>query len=141
MRAGVDVADVMNIVRRDDLEIKLLGQLEQARNDLLLLRYSVILDFDEIIFPAENLHEPAAGLPRFFVAIVEQMLRHERREAARETNQAVGVLRKRFDIRARLVVETAEVRVGDELQQVLVTREIFREQPEMEDRLPFVGAT
>jgi len=56
-----------------------------------LLRDSVILNFDKIIFPAKNFDETATSLARFLEAIVKQVLGYERREAARKTEQAVGV--------------------------------------------------
>jgi hypothetical protein len=81
-----------------------------------------------------------AGAAGLLLAIVEQVLRDQRREAAGETDQAAGVLRERFDVGARLVVETAEVRVGDQLQEILVALEISREQAEVEDGFALIGA-
>ena len=133
VRAGVGVADVVNVVGADDLEVELLGELEEAGDDFALLGDAVVLDLDEIIFAAEDFDEAAAGLARLLVAVVEQVLRHERGEAAGEADQAVGVLRERLEVGARLVIKTLEVRVGDELEEVLVAGEVFREQAEVKD--------
>jgi hypothetical protein len=51
------------------------------------------------------------------------------------------MLRQRLEVRAGLVIEAAEVGVGDELQQVLVAGQVAREQSEMEDVFSFVGPT
>ncbi len=130
----------MDIVGADHLEAELLAELEEAGDDLALFRDAVVLDLDEIILAAEDLDEAPAGLPRLLVAVIEQMLRHERREATGEADQALRVLRERVEIGARFVVKTFEMSVGDELEEVLVAGEVFREQPEVEDAFALVGA-
>jgi len=59
------------------------------------------------------------------------MLRDQPREAPGEADQPARVLGDHLDVGARLVVEAVEVRVGDQLQQVLVALEVFRDQPEV----------
>ena len=45
-----------------------------------------------------------------------------------------------FEVGAGLIIEALEVRVRDEFEEVLVAREIFRQQAEMEDAFALVGA-
>ncbi len=81
VRAGVVFADVVNVVRRDDLQVKLLGEFQEAGDNFELLGDAVVLDFDEVVFLAEDLHEACAGLAGLVVIAGEQSLRHERGEA------------------------------------------------------------
>ena len=141
VRAVVLVAHVVNVVRRDDLEVEFLGELEEAGDDLALLRDAVVLDFDEVVFAAEDFHEATAGPSRLLVAVVQEVLRDERGEAAGEADQAVGVFREGFKIGARFVVKTLQMRVGNELQEILVAGEILRDEAEMKHALAvLVGA-
>jgi hypothetical protein len=47
---------------------------------------------------------------------------------------------QRLNIRARFVVKAPEVRVRDELEEILISGEILREQAKVEDRFSFVRA-
>src|ERR1035437_5985194 len=100
----------------------------------------MVLNFHEIILAAKDVDEASAGLARLVVVAREQALRHERREATGETDEAGGVFRKRLEVGARFVVEALEVGVRDELQEVLVAGEVLREQAEVKDGLALVGA-
>ena len=80
-----------------------------------------------------------AGLAGFLGAAVEQMLRNERGQAARKADQPAGVLGKGLEIGPWLVIEALQVGVGDELKQVLIAREVPREQAQVEDGLSLVG--
>src|SRR5690606_15664998 len=53
--------------------------------------------------------------------------------------QAADKLRELFKSRQRLVVYAAMVRIGHKLQQVLITGQVLRQEPEVENRLPLVG--
>ena len=95
----------------------------------------MVLDFNEVVFAAEDLDEASAGLARLLVAVVEKMLGNERGEAAGEADEAVGVFRERFEVGARLVIKSLEVSVGDQFQKVLVAGEILREEAEVKHAL------
>ena len=128
VRGGVRVVDVVNVVRADDLQTEFLGELQEVGDDLELLGDAVVLDFDEVVFTSEDFHEASAGLACLLVAVVQEMLRHDCGEAAGEADEAVGIFGERFEVCARFVVKTFEVRVGDELEEILVTSEIFCQQ-------------
>ncbi len=138
MRAGVGLADVVNVVGRDDLQVKLLGEGEEAGDDLDLLGDAVVLDLDEVVFAAEDLDEATAGLAGLVHAVVEEMLRDEGGEAAGEADEALGVFGEGVEIGAGLVVEALEMGVGDELEEILVAGEVFGEETEVEDALAVV---
>ena len=138
VRAGVGVVDVVDVVGADDLELELLGELEEVGDDLALLGDAVVLDFDEVIFAAEDLDEAGQRGAGVVVTVMQQVLRDERGEAAGEADQAVGVLREGLKVGARLVIEALEVGVGDELQEVLVAGEVLGDEAEVEDGLAVV---
>jgi hypothetical protein len=52
---GVFFVDVVRIVGGDDFEIEFLGEFYEARDYPPLHGHAVILEFDEIIFPTENI--------------------------------------------------------------------------------------
>ena len=138
VRAGVAVVHIVDVIRADDLQLEFLRELEEAGDDLALLGNAVVLDFDEIVLAAEDVDEAGERLPCLRVAVVQEVLRHERGQAAGEADQPLGVLRQGGEIRAGLVVEALEVRVGDELEQVLVPGEVAGDQAQVEDALPLV---
>jgi len=77
----------VNVIRCDDLQLEFLGEFQQVRNDLALLGDAVVLDFDEIIFAAKDVGEPRAGIAGVLVPVVQQVLGHERGQAAREADE------------------------------------------------------
>ena len=139
--AGVMLADVVNIVGGDDLQVELFAQLQEPGNDFKLLGDAMVLDFDEVVFAAEDLDEASAGLARLLVAVVKEVLGDEGCEAAGEADQAVGVFRECFKVGAGFVIKPLEVCVGDQLEQILIAREVFREEAEVKHALAvLVGA-
>ena len=86
MWAGIAGVHVVNVVGGNHLEIKLLRELEQAGDDFELLGDAVVLDFDEIVFPAENVDKPGAGFTGLFLAVVEKMLGNELGETTGEAD-------------------------------------------------------
>ena len=128
VRRGVGGVDVVDVVRRDDLQLELLGEFQEQRGDAELLGDTVVLEFDEEVLAAEHLDEAPGRLPRVLPAIVQEHLRNDGGEAAAERDEALGVGRERRDVGARLVVEALEVRVGDELEEVGVALRVFRDQ-------------
>jgi hypothetical protein len=139
VRTGILMTHVMDVVGADDLEIELFGDLEQAGDDFALLGDAVVLDFDEEVFPAEDVDEPGGGLPGLLEAVVKQMLWHNRCQTTRESDQAAGVTGERLVIGARFIIKPFQVRVGHQFEQVLVALEVFREQAEVVVALAVLG--
>ena len=130
----------MDVVGRDYFEIKLFREFEQPGNDLLLLRDAVVLNFDEIVFTSEDIDEFSTGGSSFFPAIMPEVLRNQRSETAREADQPIGILGERLHIGARFIVKPLQMRVGHQFEEILVTREVAREQAEVEEGLAVVGS-
>ena len=127
--AGVDVVDV---VGGDDAELELAGELEEVGDDALLLLEAVVHELDDEVLAAEDLDELAAGLAGGLVVAAKEGLGNDALEAAGEADQAVGVLGELLEVGARLVVQAPDVRVGDELGEVLVAFEIPGEHAHVE---------
>src|SRR5258708_5425928 len=111
VRAGIGGVDVVDIVRGDDFEIELLCELKETVNDFYLFGNSVVLDFDEKVFAAKYFDKPSAGATGVFPAIMKQVLRNKRSEAAGETDQAVRVRREGFQVGPRFIIKSFEMRV------------------------------
>ena len=118
----------MDIVRRDDLQLEFLGELQQERRDAQLFGDAVVLQFDEEILAPEHVDEARGGVAGVLPAILQQQLRHECGEATAERDEAVGVRREGGEVGAGLVIETLQVRVRDELEEVGVALRVFRDQ-------------
>jgi hypothetical protein len=93
----------------------------------------VVLDLDEVVLAPEDVHEPGGRPPGLLPPVVQQVLGHERGQAAGEADQAAGVPGQRVQVGAGLVIEALQVGVADELQEVLVALDVAGEQPEVED--------
>ena len=100
MRPGVLGADVMDVVRADDLQVEFARELEEIGGDLVLRREAVILDFDEEVLAAVDVDEASRGLAGVLVAALEQALRDERGEAAGEGDEALGVFGQCLEVGA-----------------------------------------
>jgi hypothetical protein len=130
----------MDVVRADDLEPELPGELEEPGDDLALLGDAVVLDLDEVVLAPEDVDEPRGRLAGVLPAVVEQVLGHERRQAAREADQAPRMAGERLQVRPRLVVEALQVGVAHELQEVLVALDVPGQEAEVEDAPALVAA-
>jgi len=132
VRDGIAGVDVVDIVGGDNAELELAGELEQVGDDALLLLEAVVHELDDEVLAAEDLDELPTGLAGGFVVAAEEGLGDDALEAAGEADQAIGVLGELLEVGARLVVEAADVRVGDELGEVLVAFEIPGEHAHVE---------
>ena len=140
VRPGVLGADVMDVVRADDLQVEFARELEEIGGDLVLRREAVILDFDEKVLAAVDVDEAPRGPAGILVAALKQTLRDERGEAAGERDEALGVFRQRLEVGARAVIETLQVRVGDQLEEIVVAGLVARQHAHVEDGLALLAA-
>ena len=140
VRARIRGVDVVNVVRGDDLETELFAEFEQPGDDFLLFGDAVILDFDEIVFFAEDLDKFAAGLARIDLAVVEEVLGNEGSQTPCKSDQSLRIFGQSLHIRARFVVKSAQMGVGDEFEEILVAGKIFGEEAEMVIAFAILGA-
>jgi len=139
VRGGVGLFDVVDVVRADRLELVFLGEAEEAGDDVALLGDAVVLEFDEVVFAAEDLDVAGAGGVGLLLAVAHEVLADLGGEAAGEADQTLGVFREGGEVGAGLVVETLQVGVGDQLEEVLVALEILGQDAEVEVAFAVLG--
>ena len=129
--AGVLLADVVSVVGRHHPEAVAVGEVAQDRVQPALFLQPVVLELDEEVVPedVQVLPQHALAGP---LALVEDGARDLRAEAARQGHDPVVVLPEQLVIDARLHVEALEVGAAGEPAQVLVSREVLRQQRQVE---------
>ena len=122
---------IVQVVRRDESDIVLLGELDEAGVGLALLRQAVVLDLEEEVLTAEDLevfaHERVSALH----IVLQDGARDLAGNAGREADDALVVLAQEVLVDARLVVHALDVGQRDELDEVAVARLVLREQDQM----------
>ena len=102
---GVLAAQIVGVVRDDQRQASLPGELQQHRVDLCLLGQAVVLQLEIEIVRAEDTAVFQRDLLRAIVIIHPEPARNRAGETCRERNQAVRVLAQQVHINARLAVE------------------------------------
>jgi len=125
---GMFLADVVDVVGGDDLEVELPGVLEKLGGDEVLLGNAVIGDLEVEIAGGEDVLEGVDGLLGFLHFSREDVAGDFAGEAGAGTDEAVAMLGEDFLVDPRLVVHALEVGGGDELDEVVVTGLVFGEQ-------------
>ena len=100
----------------------------------------MVLEFEVVILRAEDLLEPVHRVARLLFFALEDVVRQLTREAARQSDQALGMLGEQFLVDAWLVVEALQVGRRDQLHEVVVTDLILRQQHEMVIKVPGASA-
>ena len=129
--ASVAGLQVMRVVGADDRRADGLRDSQRLRGDARLLRDAVGLDLHIVVIAPEDLLVPARRLLRLLEIAARQRPRDLGVQAAGEHEQAVGVPGQQLAVHARLVIEALEVRLRDELDEVLVAGEVAHEDREV----------
>ena len=108
MRAGVVSGDVVAVVGGDKRDVELALHLEESFADSFVGGETVVLNFEEVVALAEEILVEAGGSFRLVVLSRHQVLVDLAGEAARETDEAFGVLGEKVFADARLAVEAVE---------------------------------
>ncbi len=128
---AVILGQVVAIVRANQRDAGLAGDLDQIGIDLQLAGEAVVLQLEKKVSRTENIGQLAGFLQGGVELLHQQFLRDAPLEARGERNQSLAVLRQQLLVDARLVVEPLEVAVGHQLAQVAVTRLILGQQHEV----------
>ena len=131
VRVGIPLFDVMNVVRRNELQAELPGQRNQLPVHLRLLRQLMVLQFEIKILRSQRLFEPVNRPARLWQLVLQQAFRDLARQAARQRDQPVLVGRQEFLVDARLVVIALEMRRGGQADEVLVAGFVLRQEHEV----------
>ena len=122
--------DIMHVVRGDRLNIQLLCQLQQERQDAPLLLQTVIL-YLNIKIRAEDLFKFKRRLFGTLVIAAQQKFGDAPRKACRKTHEPFAVLAQEFVVDARLIIKPVDERGGVELDEIFISRFILCQQDEM----------
>ncbi|MEZ4457289.1 MAG: hypothetical protein R2882_12200 [Gemmatimonadales bacterium] len=131
VRLGVFPAEIVRVVGGHDREPEVLRQLDHAVEDHPLLVDTVILDFEPEPVGAEEPGEPLRGGLGLVVALGPETVGHLAREAGRQADDAFGVLFERLLVDPGAAIEALGVPDRRELDQVLISGLVFREQDQM----------
>ena len=131
VRVRMAFLDVMNVVRRDELQAEILRPFDQMPVDLGLLRDAVVLQFEEKIVRAERLLEPVHRLARLVQLILRDQIGNLAGETAGHRDEAVLVRGQHFLVNARLVIIALQMRRGGELDEIFVAGLVLCQQAEM----------
>ena len=121
----------MHVVAGNHLQVELFGQAQQALVDDIQFRDVVPFQFQEKPLPGKGIHIPRRTLRGLFIASVGQQPRDFRRQAAGRADQAVAQLPETVVIHPGLVVETLQVSLGAQFEQVAVAGVVLGQQKEV----------
>ena len=110
-------AQIVHVAGPDHGEARVGRQGQQAGVDALVLIDAGVLQLDVDVLAAEDLHEAVELLPRARRIAGQQRLAGAAQEAARERDDAAGVLLEQRVVDARLVVVALEIAERAELDE------------------------
>ena len=119
VRLVVALPQVVDVVGRDQRQVQLAGEREQALVDDLLLLDALVLHLEEEVARAEDVAQAGGRLERRLRLLDLQRARHFAFQAAAQADQALRVLREQLLVDARPVVEAFGVAGRRQLDQVL----------------------
>jgi hypothetical protein len=127
----VAVMEIVAVVGGDERDAGFLGEADEVFVYALLDFKALVLNFEEEIAFAENVAEAIsilAGQVEFFI---HHRFGDRAAKAGGEGDEAFAVLGEKIEINAWLVIEAFEESGGDELDEIVVTLEIFAEKNEV----------
>ena len=98
------------------------------RIHLLLDFESLILNLKEKILFTKKVSQPVGVLPRLIVFLFHHCFRHRAAQACGQRDQSFAVFCKEVVIDSRLVIEAFQESRGHQLDQVVVTLQVFAQQ-------------
>ena len=138
MRVVIGVAEKVRVVRRDDGDPRLRGEIEHERVELRLQAAGIVgLDF-EIVAIREGIGIPARDPFRLFEPPFQQVRRDLAGDAGGGDDEPLGILGEELAVDARLRVEALRVREGRELDEIAIPDRVTGEEHEVIVRLAAV---
>ena len=122
------LADVMDIVRRDERKFELAGEFDELAVDLLLVVNAVILNFKAEILLPEDIEVLGKSFAGGVLPLVEERAGNFALDAGGHGDQAFAVRGKKLLVGPGLVIEPAQLGVGNDFAEVDVAGLIRRQQ-------------
>ena len=131
LRRGILLLHIMQIVCRHQTKTELLRQLLQLRAYLVLLIEVMVLNFQKVIFLAENidifLNTAACSLQ----VVLQNHLRHLAGNAGTEADNALVIRSQHVLVYAWLIIKALQLTDADDFHQVMVACIVLRQQNQM----------
>ncbi len=121
----------MHVIRGHQSDAEILRHLRQQAIDFELLLHAVVLHFEEEVLRPEDVAISRRQFPAFRLLIEHDRVRHFAFEAAAEADKPFRMRGEQLFVDPRLVIHAVEMRDAHELQQVVITRGILRQQREV----------
>ena len=128
LRRGILLLHIMQIVCRHQAKTKLLRQLLQLRADLVLLIEVMVLNFQKVIFFAENINIFLNTAACSLQVILQNHLRHLAGNTGTEADNALVIGAQYVLVYTRFIVKALQLTDADDFHQVMVACIVFRQQ-------------
>ncbi len=127
VRGASALFKIVRVVGRDERQVHLASELDQAVVELLLLLDAVTHDLD-VEAVAEDVAVDLGGLLGPLVVVVQQRLRAQARHAAGEDDEAVVMLGQQIEVDPRLVIVALQEALRDQRDEVAVADQVGGQQ-------------
>ena len=128
LRRGILLLHIMQIICRYQAKTELLRQLLQLRANLVLLIKVVVLNFQKIIFLAENINIFLNAATCSLQVVLQNHLRHLAGNAGTEADNALVIRSQHVLVYAWFIIKDLQLTDADNLHQVMVARIVLRQQ-------------
>ena len=127
----VVLAEVVAVTRGNGLRPDALRDAAKDRKGTAFLFDIVVLELDEVVLFAEDVLVPLGNGQRLFFVALCCRLGDLALETGGQGDNPLVVLLQYFIIDTRLIVETLEVADGNDVAQVLIALEVFRQEDQV----------
>ena len=128
LRCGILLLHIMQIVCRYQAKTELLRQLLQFRADLMLLIEIMVLNFQKVVFLAENVYIFLNAATCSIQVVLQNHLRHLAGNAGTEADNALVIGTQYVLVYAWFIIKALQLTDADNLHQVMVARIVLRQQ-------------
>ena len=131
LRRGILLLHIMQIVCRHQTKTELLRQLLQLRAYLVLLIKVMVLNFQKVVFLAENVYIFLNAATCSLQVILQNHLRHLAGNAGTEADNALVIRSQHVLVYAWFIIKSLQLTDADDFHQVMVACIVLRQQNQM----------
>ena len=128
LRCGILLLHIMQIVCRHKTKTELLRQLLQLRAYLVLLIKVMVLNFQKVVFLAENVYIFLNAATCSLQVVLQNHLRHLAGNAGTEADNALVIGAQYILVYTRLIIKALQLTDADDFHQIMVACIILRQQ-------------
>ena len=131
LRCGILLLHIMQIICRYQAKTELLRQLLQLRAYLVLLIKVMVLNFQKVVFLAENVYIFLNAATCSLQVVLQNHLRYLAGNAGTEADNALVIRSQYVLVYTRLIVKALQLTNADNFHQVMVACIVLRQQNQM----------